>query len=234
MKNKAINLAQGVWNAAPGSMSAAYLVTGNDKALLIDSGAGDTDIMETLRRVTDLPVTVVVTHHHSDHLGGLKGFEAIYAHPKDIPSIIKEHPAVSNFLNPVKEGDKFDLGGRTLEVLDIPGHSPGSIALLDRSNRIIFTGDTVSDGPVFIIDGDSDIEKYIASLDRLLSMREDIDKIFCCHGTSVQDISAVEKLKSAALEYAGGKLKPELRESPMKAELYINAEGVGFIRPVNK
>ena len=84
---------------------------------------------------------------------------------------------------------------------------------------------------VFIIDGD-DIEEYIASLDRLLSMRGDIDKVFCCHGTSVLDIIAVEKLKRAALDYTGGKLKPKLQESPIKAELYLAPRAWG-IRPVS-
>lgn len=231
MEQNAVALAQGVWNIAPGSMSAVFLVTGGERALLVDTGAGDTDIMASLRGVSDLPVTIVITHGHMDHLGGAGLFDNLYAHPEDMLSIKKENPELTCDFFTVKEGYKFDLGGRILEVIELPGHTPGSIALLDRSGRMIFTGDTISDRPVFFVEGDSDIDKYINSLDKLLSMRDEIDMIFCCHGTSVQDITAVEKLKRAAEEFATGKLKPKLLDEPVKAELYINAEGAGFLRP---
>jgi glyoxylase-like metal-dependent hydrolase (beta-lactamase superfamily II) len=227
MEGKAISLAEGVWNVAPG-MSAAYLVVGRDRALLIDTGAGETDISETVKEVTQLPVTLVVTHHHDDHLGGVQFFDRLYAHPLDI-ALMRE---LKNELIPVREGETFDLGGRRLEVLEIPGHTPGSIALLDRVNRMIFTGDTVSDGPVFMIAGDSSPEDYVQSLDRLLSMKNEIDRIFGCHGKNVQDLAMVEKLKIAARAFADGKIKPVRQDGPMKMDLYIHENGAGFVSPV--
>jgi glyoxylase-like metal-dependent hydrolase (beta-lactamase superfamily II) len=227
MVRKTVNITDGVWNIAPG-MSAAYLVVGKDRALLIDTGAEETNILETIRGITDLPVMLVATHHHADHLGGAGCFDSLYAHPKDIALM----QGINTKMIPVEEGALFDLGGRVLEVIWLPGHTPGSIALIDRANKLILTGDTVSDGPVFIIAGDSDPDDYIKSLDRLLSMSRDIDMIFCCHGKNVQNIEMVRKLKVAAIDFKAGKIKPERRTEPVTADLYIHENGAGFICPI--
>ncbi|NLO47205.1 MAG: MBL fold metallo-hydrolase [Clostridiales bacterium] len=227
MEKKAINIADGVWNVAPG-MSAAYLVVGKDRALLVDTGTGETNILEIIREITDLPIVLVATHHHGDHLGGAGYFDRLYAHPRDI-ALMED---VKVYALPVEEGELFDLGGRIFEVIWLPGHTPGSIALIDRQNKLILTGDTISDGPVFMIKGDSDPDDYIKSLDRLLSMSGDIDMILGCHGKNVQDIEMVKKLKRAAVDFKAGKIKPIHQTDPMKADLYIHENGAGFISPI--
>ncbi len=81
----------------------------------------------------------------------------------------------------LEDGDVLDLGGRRLEVLHTPGHSPDCICVLDRANGLLFGGDTVNTGPVYAQLEDSNLEKFAGSLDRLARMRDDVRRVFVCH-----------------------------------------------------
>jgi len=65
------------------------------------------------------------------------------------------------------EGDVIDLGDRAFEVLHLPGHSPGSIGLWDRSSGVLFSGDSVYDGPLLDEIEGADIETYVKTMHRL-------------------------------------------------------------------
>ena len=224
---EAFSPCEGIWNLTPGG-SAAYLVIGREKALLIDTSFGEADVLAEARKHTELPIELVNSHGHDDHTGRNADFDRCYAHPGDARRIMARSKAVV----PVHEGHVFDLGGRRLEVLDIPGHTPGSIALFDRAARILFTGDTVSDAPVFFVDGDYDAQQYLHSLDRLLSLRGQVERIFCCHGSCQADLALVEKLHEAASAYLEGRLQPRRVDEPFPAELYLTGENLGFIHPL--
>lgn len=131
--------------------STCYLITGSQRALLIDSVNGMEDLREIVRSLTDLPITVVNTHGHGDHILGNVYFGEAWLHPADLP-IAKEHFAMfaeemdARSLTPcpfraLEIGQIFDLGGVQLEVVDLRGHTPGSIGLLDKAARILYTGD---------------------------------------------------------------------------------------------
>ena len=135
--------------------STAYLVTGTDKALLIDTANGREDIHAFVRELTDLPLMVVNTHGHFDHVYGNIYFDRVYIHPRDI-AVAEHYFADPEFVawcekldrrpaefSAIQEGDVIDLGGISLEIYDTPGHTPGGIVLLDRKERILFTGDTI-------------------------------------------------------------------------------------------
>jgi len=81
----------------------------------------------------------------------------------------------------LEEGDVLDLGGRRLEVLHTPGHSPDCICLIDRENGLLFGGDTVNTGPVYAHTDDANVETFAASLARLSEMRDDLRRVFVCH-----------------------------------------------------
>lgn len=81
----------------------------------------------------------------------------------------------------LEDGDVLDLGGRQLEVLHTPGHSPDCICLLDRENGLLFGGDTINTGPVYAQLEDSDLEKFADSTARLAQMRDDLRRVFVCH-----------------------------------------------------
>jgi glyoxylase-like metal-dependent hydrolase (beta-lactamase superfamily II) len=81
----------------------------------------------------------------------------------------------------LEDGDVLDLGGRRLEVLHTPGHSPDCICLVDRENGLLFGGDTVNTGPVYAQYEESSLSKFAESLARLAEMRSDLRRVFVCH-----------------------------------------------------
>jgi glyoxylase-like metal-dependent hydrolase (beta-lactamase superfamily II) len=135
-----------------------FLVTGGRKALLIDTGMGIGDIRSAIKSVTPLPVCAVNTHGHIDHCGGNSQFEEVLLSPNayaDADSSEEQRESLphgtSNAVKarfdwkrlPVCDGDTIDLGGRKLEIIDTPGHTPGCISLLDKDNRLLFAGDLI-------------------------------------------------------------------------------------------
>ena len=162
-------VADKVWRIDDHGDDNIYLVEGDDKALLIDTGNGIADLAECAKDITKLPLLVVNTHGHPDHIGGNFQFSEVYAHPLDfelielfsseeyhnmaIQQAIREHPELESlFMKNIAEykppsivaieaGHIFDLGSRKLEVIEVPGHTGGSIVLLDTENKLLFTGD---------------------------------------------------------------------------------------------
>lgn len=130
-----------------------YLLEGDEKALLIDTGWGAGNLRAFVEKLTDKPIEVINTHFHPDHAAGNGEFEAVYVaagYEKDAPTMASELLAfdISKLPYPdykkviVKEGDKIDLGGRVIEVMDVlPAHCNSSLFLFDRANGYFFTGD---------------------------------------------------------------------------------------------
>ncbi len=129
--------------------STCYLICGDERAMLVDSANGMEDLLEAVRTVTDLPVIVVNTHAHMDHVAGSKYFDEVYLSPVDFAMVAEdfarwEHAAEYPEFLPVSPGDVFDLGGVVLEAVDLKGHTPGSIGLLDKGMRFLYTGDAIN------------------------------------------------------------------------------------------
>jgi len=134
--------------------STCYLICGSERALLVDTLNGEEDLLEIVRTLTQLPVTVVNTHGHCDHVYGNVFFEEAWLHPAD-ESLMKAHFAMfqedldRRSLHPCPTraltiGQTFDLGGVVLEVVDLSGHTAGSVGLLDRAARVLYSGDGVN------------------------------------------------------------------------------------------
>ena len=144
-----IQIRPNVWLIDDAGESACYLITGSEKALLVDSVNGYEDLNAIVRTITQLPVIVVNTHGHGDHVFGNMFFGEAWLHPAD--NGLYENCAArlaekqdKYRLCPVRAleiGQVFDLGGVQLEVVDLKGHTAGSIGLLDKAGRIIYTGD---------------------------------------------------------------------------------------------
>lgn len=144
------------------------LLVGEHHALLFDTGYGFDDLYGFIRGITDLPLYVVNSHGHVDHAAGNWQFEEVFIHPADVAvciqhngsemrmaemgnAVLPEHFDLEDYLShdcgrllPVMEGDVFDLGGITLEVVALPGHTAGSIGLYWREEKLLYVGDAVN------------------------------------------------------------------------------------------
>lgn len=209
----------------------AFLVTGSTSALLIDTGPGGVNLRQAVLSQTDLPVRIVNTHSHFDHISGNAAFEMRFAHPMEIASLAK---AGFDAL-PVSPGSGFDLGGRILQVVGLPGHSPGSIGLWDTEAGVLFAGDAVAKGrPVFLSMDGASLEAFIRTMDLLLSMEQTedgsrLERIFCAHGELECGLDTVEALRDLAMAYAGGGTEkaplPEKFVQMMPADVGIVRQG---------
>lgn len=101
-------------------------------------------------------------------------------------------------ISPIKEGDVIDLGDRPLKIIDLPGHTPGSIAVLDVKNRVLISGDSVQDSNIYMFGPRRNIEDYIVSLRHLRNFKADFDLIFPSHGTFPLQNGQIEKLLAGA------------------------------------
>ena len=98
--------------------------------------------------ITKLPIILLNTHADPDHISGNGSFNDFYMHP-DEEDNYRAHGGVGSIL-PVKENDIIDIGNRPLKIIFIPGHTPGSIAVLDINNRVLISGDSIQDGNIFM------------------------------------------------------------------------------------
>lgn len=181
-----------------------FLIQGKQKALLVDTGVGFAGLKETVDTLTDLPLTVVLTHMHPDHAGGAAAFPQVYIHPADIPAfreqtlesrigfaqrLLPVMPTASDMLPPVEEedhflpledGQVFDLGGICAEIVHVPGHTPGSCCILFREERAMLLGDACNANTLIL--WDMTISTYRESLKRLQLFRPQFDKVYYSHG----------------------------------------------------
>lgn len=188
-----------------------YLVEGSERAALIDTGTGIGDLKAVVESLTDLPVFVVLTHEHYDHVAGAWRWDEIVAYddPEGLAVMargrsnesLEQYVADDYLWKPLPEGwdpgewtippieptelvthgDLIDLGNRALEVIYTPGHSPGSMCLLDAGNRLLFTGDHFFPGPLYAFGPDVSLEDYVASNRRLVERVDEFDYVLSGH-----------------------------------------------------
>ena len=153
----------------------SYLLIGDEKAALIDTGLGIDNIKRITDQLTNLPIIVLTTHVHWDHIGSHSEFKNIYVHKDEedwLVNGIKKLPIeqirkdvrrditipTPETFNPktykpfqgkptglLNDGDELEIGNRKLTIYHTPGHSPGHISILDNSKGYLFTGDLLYD-----------------------------------------------------------------------------------------
>ena len=165
----------------------AYLIVGERRALLFDTGSGTRDISGVVASLTRLPVTAMVSHLHFDHLGGVGPFQHVamidlpqtradvsggrfrprrYEYMGQVDGRSAPSVPVAEWLAP---GAAIDLGGRTLTVLSTPGHTPTSAALYDPASRRLFIGDYIYPTTLYAFLPGASLSAYHATARRLLA-----------------------------------------------------------------
>lgn len=175
-----------------------YLLCGTEKALLLDTGLGIDNIRQVVEELTNLPVEVLTTHAHWDHIGGHRYFAHILVHPMEekwlsgdfpIPlEVVKRNltlrpcdfPAdfdIANYrlyaggaVGTVEDGSLMDLGSRVLEVLHTPGHSPGHVCLYEREKGWLFSGDLLYMGCLYAFYPTTDPVDFADSVERVAQL----------------------------------------------------------------
>lgn len=142
-------------------MVRCFLIIGEKSALLIDAGVESFDIISEIRKITSKPLQLCLTHSDGDHIANVNQFDVVYVHKDEIPylNLDKQIQMIA-----IEDGYCFDLGDRKLEVIHSPGHTPGSICLFDQEDKILFSGDTISYGPVYMFGYNRDLNQYLKTL----------------------------------------------------------------------
>ena len=194
-----------------------FLLEGKDFALMVDSGASSPDAKKIAEGLTDLPVKLINTHSDPDHISGNEAFESFWMHPAD-EAYYREKGGKRELL-PVKDGEVIDLGGRQLEVIHVPGHTPGSITLLDKEQRCVIGGDPVQEGGrIFMFGPTRCMKVYPAGLEHLMERGDEFDSVYPSHGKLCVDKSVIPALIEGAKAVMEGRAAPfneEMRGIPI-------------------
>lgn len=174
-----------------------FLLTGEKRALLIDSGMQTRNARELARELTDLPIELLNTHADPDHIGSNGEFDWFYMSPAEATNYFKTQSRTGE-LRPVWDGQIIDLGNRPLRIIAMPGHTPGSVAVLDVDRRRLFSGDPVQDGRIFMFGPQREMHAYVRSLERLETMAGEFDEIYPSHATCPVKPELIPELIEAA------------------------------------
>jgi len=175
----------GFWIIQEGGVR-IFVFEGSEKALVIDTGNGGGDLKSLVESLTQKPIMVAITHGDGDHTSANSQFGEAYMHISDYAfyrDACNGRGIVGAGLKPLYDKDIIDLGGVSFEVVFIPGHTPGSVAFLDRENRILIAGDSVNDGPVYMAGIFRSFEGYVLSIQKLIDLKDAYDTIYFSHGT---------------------------------------------------
>lgn len=214
----------------------SYVIVGEKRALLFDTGMGISDIKKVTAGLTKLPIVVLNSHTHDDHVGGNWEFDTIYGMDTDFTrqnargsradaqaeitpdqicgTLPKGFDAANYATRPWKitaythDGARIDLGGRTLEVIATPGHTPDAISLIDRANGLLFTGDTYYPAPIWLYRPETDLDAYAASIRRLAALAPTVKLVIGAHNIPVASPAILPRLVAAFDAVRAGKVKP--------------------------
>lgn len=208
-----------------------YLVEGTEKAVLIDAGTRIKNLDKIVATITKKPVMLVATHVHGDHTGSsIDCFPEIYINPGDtvlIPQVMAGYKGKVKFL---KDGEEIDLGGRKLEVVFTPAHTPGSTTFIDKDAAYGFSGDSFGSGNLLL---SMDFSTLIATCERMSTIMQNygIKNLFPGHyyGNNAETKQRVDDMITLSKDVISGKVKGEKKSDGMMGlNLVITDYGVNI------
>jgi glyoxylase-like metal-dependent hydrolase (beta-lactamase superfamily II) len=194
----------------------SYLILGDKRAIMFDTGTGENQVNGELKikylidKITDLPVTLIQSHFHFDHNQNIHEFERI-GFP-DLPDLRKRVSDDGRFLytqEDLFEGDypseitvdewfpmekDIDLGGRAIQLVHVPGHSDESVAILAASSKMIFLGDFLYNGALFVFHNE-DLAVYQQTVAHLKSILSEEYSLYGAHGKPELEFDRLQKLE---------------------------------------
>jgi glyoxylase-like metal-dependent hydrolase (beta-lactamase superfamily II)/predicted TIM-barrel fold metal-dependent hydrolase len=214
----------------------SYLILGSRSALLFDTGLGIGKISGIVSKLTSLPVTVLNSHTHFDHVGGNADFARILAMDTDYTRANARgfsHEMVQGEVEPaalchglpagfdpagyrtrsftptqfIKDGHIIDLGERRLTVLHVPGHAPDAVALVDAAAALLFTGDSFYEGTIWLYVPETDLTAFAASVDRMAAMVPNLKALHPAHNVAVSGPEWLSRLEVAVGQVRSGQAK---------------------------
>ena len=232
----------------------SYLIVGHKQAALFDTGMGIANIRRVTLQLTSRPVVVVNSHTHNDHVGGDWQFTFVYGMDteftrtnargsrEDAQAEITPDQICGNLpkgFDPqtyatkpwkisrmIGDGFRINLGGRTLEILSTPGHTPDAISLLDRENGLLFTGDTYYPAPIWLFRPETDLDAYEASVKRLAALAPQLKLVFGAHNIPIANPDILPKLVIAIQAVRAGKVPPQKSEG---GKTLYTTDGITFL-----
>ncbi len=182
----------------------SFLILGNSCALLFDTGMGIGDIKKVVESITSLPIFVVNSHNHYDHVGGNWQFDQVLK---------------------LNNEETIELGGRILEIMATPGHTPDSICLLDRENGLLFTGDTYYPATIWLHCPETDLEAYVHSIEQLTRLVPKLKLLLTSHNRPIAEPSDLLGLLVAIRKVQAKEVSP----APFQGKLKYFVDGFSFL-----
>lgn len=244
MENKVYRkkqIREGIWQIEEYGVY-CYLIIGSARAFLIDTGTGFGDLAAFIREITPLPLTVAATHAHPDHIGGRGAFPALYLPDRErglarfygtlamrrlmfgkaamekyhtTRKAIKRGKFRTKYL-PLHDGDRFDLGGRTVVSILVPGHTKGGMMFYAEQDHMLFTGDDLCRALWMFLPGATDVQTWAESTQRILPYLE-TSELWSAHDGEAQDPGLVKKLIDTGRRLVGSQKNtflPRIRVYP--------------------
>ena len=237
----------------------SFLILGEKRAAMFDTGLGIGDIKRVAVSLTSLPIVVLNSHTHNDHVGDNWEFSEIYGMDTGFTRINAKGSSVdaqaelasgsicgqlpagfdakSYATRPfhinrwIHDGDTLDLGGRVLEVISTPGHTPDAMCLLDRKNGLLFTGDDFYAGPIWLYRPETDLDAYIHSVERIAALAPQLHMVLPSHNVPVGEPSQLPKLVVAIKKVRAGIVKPV---SVGDGKVHYSVDGFVFLMTAPK
>lgn len=184
-----------------------YLIEGSERAILLDAGTEIAGLDKIIAGITDKPVCLVATHVHPDHTGSaVNDFAEIWINAADMVNVPQFMPDYKGKINYLYDGQVFDLGGREIEVIFAPGHTPGSTLFFDKDKKYGFSGDAFGSGNLLLTTNFSTLLATAARTEAYIQ-KHGITKMYPGHygGQNHETPERISNLKHMSEEMLSGK-----------------------------